>query len=292
VSYAGLSIEQARRALSAELKASNIETPDLDARVLLGEALGLDLTALIAAGDRRLNEDEAARLTTFLERRKTGEPVARILGRKEFWGLSFALSDATLVPRPDTEAVVEAALDALKKDACTNDHLRIADLGTGSGAILLALLSELPNATGIGTDINPAALVIAEQNAERLGFAGRTSFIESDFASALSGRFDLIVSNPPYIRSRDIDDLALDVRAFDPHIALDGGNDGLGAYRVIAPQARRLLRPGGLLIVEVGRGQDREVPQIMAATGLLFDGLAKLDINGIARALTARNPLF
>jgi release factor glutamine methyltransferase len=292
VNLKGQTVEAARRVIRDALEASRIETPDLDARILLGETLALDLTGLISAHDRKLDEREAATLESYVQRRSRGEPVARIVGRKEFWGLSFALSGATLVPRPDTETIVEATLDALKKDNRLQDELRLADLGTGSGAILLALLSELPHATGVGTDINPDALVTARDNAERLGLAARAAFSHGDYASALTGPFDVIVSNPPYIRSQDIPGLPVDVRGYDPHLALDGGTDGLDAYRAIAPQSRRLLKPNGLLIVEIGQGQDRDLPQIMASAGLLFDGLARADLNGVNRVLTARNPLF
>jgi len=289
VTLTGLTVEKARRAVSGELNAANIETPDLDARILLCGILKLDLTGFMTAYERKLNDGEAAELASFVQRRKSGEPVARILGCKEFWGLSLALSPATLVPRPDTETAVEAALAALKRDNRSNDRLRIADLGTGTGAILLALLSELPNAEGIGTDINPEALATAQRNAQSLGLGARTAFVHSDYATALDGPFDLIISNPPYIASGDIDGLALEVRAHDPRVALDGGVDGLDAYRAIVPQARQLLRADGILVVEIGQGQGPDVARIMAAEGLESDGLAITDINGIGRVLTARN---
>jgi len=288
----GLTVEQARRAVSAEFDKAAIETPDLDARILVGEVLKLDLTGLIVSHDRTLDDREAACLEGFMRRRLSGEPVARILGRKEFWGLPLAVSRETLVPRPDTETVVEAALEALRHDNRIKDCLRIADLGTGTGAILLALLSELPHAEGIGTDINPAVLITAGLNAESLGLGARAVFVESDYAAALEGPFDLIVSNPPYIAAGDIEGLAIEVRTHDPHIALNGGADGLDAYRAIIPQARRLLRGGGILVVEIGQNQGPEVARIMAENGLVFDGTTKADMNGVERALTAINPLF
>jgi len=292
VSTAGRTLDDARRETRARLEAAGIETPELDARLLLGEVLHLDLTGLIAAAARTLNADEAMRLEIFLQRRIAGEPVARILGHKEFWGLPLTLSPGTLVPRPDTETIVEAALDLMKQDGRINDRLRIADIGTGSGAILLALLSELPNAQGIGTDINPDALRTAARNAATLGLSERARFIECNYADALHGPFDLIVSNPPYIPSRDIDGLAIEVREHDPRLALDGGSDGLDAYRVIAPAAFELLAPGGVVVVEVGLGQAGDVARLMAEKGL-DSGLApKADLNGIERGIMARKPLF
>jgi release factor glutamine methyltransferase len=240
-SLAGQSIETTRRNLATRLEAAGIDSAALDARLLISAVLHLDLTGLIAQGARQLTTDEADRLEAFAQRRIAGEPVARILGTREFWGLPLSLSADTLVPRPDTETIVEAALDTLRADGRTHDALRIADLGTGTGAILLALLSELPNATGIGTDLSAAALDTAKANAHHLGLAPRADFMMSNYAEDLSGAFDLIVSNPPYIRSAEIAALAVEVRDHDPHLALDGGTDGLVAYRRIAPHAARLL---------------------------------------------------
>jgi release factor glutamine methyltransferase len=212
--------------------------------------------------------------------------VARIVGEKEFWGLPLSLTSATLVPRPDTETVVEAALEIFRKTS--DGALRIADIGTGSGAILLALLSEWPRARGTGTDISEAALRTARGNAARLGLMPRAAFVACDYAGALSGRFDLIVSNPPYIRSRDIETLAIEVREHDPRRALDGGIDGLDAYRAIVPQARALLAPGGALILEVGHGQSADVEALLTIAGLELAGTPKLDLAGVRRAVLGR----
>ena len=285
-SFAGQSVEGARRALATLLNSSAIETSELDARLLVGAVLGLDLTGLITAAARRLTDEEGGKLDTFARRRMTGEPVARILGVKEFWGLPLRLSAATLVPRPDTETVIEAALEHMGADRLRT--LRIADIGTGSGAILLALLSELANATGIGTDIGLDALRTAQTNAGALGLARRAAFVACDYSAALSGAFDLIVSNPPYIRSEDIRGLAEEVQMHDPHRALDGGADGLEAYRRIAPEAVRLLAAGGMLIFEVGLGQDADVSQIMANAGLTLTGSPRADLRGIPRAVMGR----
>jgi release factor glutamine methyltransferase len=285
---AGQSIENARRALTARFKAHAIDAAELDARLLAGAALGLDLTGLIMAANRLLTSEESTRLAQFAERRLSGEPVARILGHKEFWGLSLQLTPATLVPRPDTETIVELALEMLRANNATKHPLRIADLGTGSGAILLALLSELPGAQGFGTDISEAALQTARANAAHAGSADRATFIVSDYAAGLSGPFDLIVSNPPYIRSADIASLAAEVRDYDPMAALDGGADGLDAYRALIPQAACLLAPGAALVVEAGQGQSRDIEALMTAAGLTQERPPKADLAGIPRAVAGR----
>ena len=285
---AGQTIETARRALTARFKANAIDSAELDARLLAGAVLGLDLTGMIAAANRRLTADESVRLDQFAQRRLAGEPVARILGHKEFWGLSLQLSPETLVPRPDTEAVVELALEMLRADGTANRPLRVADLGTGSGAILLALLSELPEAHGFGTDISAAALQTAAANAARAGLAGRATFIACDYATGLSGLFDLIVSNPPYIQSADIGGLAAEVRDYDPLAALDGGADGLDAYRALIPQAACVLAPGAVLVVEAGQGQSGDIEALMTAAGLTRERAPKADLAGIPRAVAGR----
>jgi release factor glutamine methyltransferase len=287
-SLAGQTVETARRALAARFKSGAIESAELDARLLVGATLGLDLTGLITAAHRQLTANEATRLEDFARRRLAGEPVARIVGHKEFWGLTLTLSRETLVPRPDTETVVELALELLRADGSLSRQLRIADLGTGSGAILLALLSELPNAQGFGTDISAQALQTAAINAGNAGFSKRATFIACDYASRLSGPFDLIVSNAPYIRSVDIAGLAAEVREYDPLAALDGGADGLSAYRALIPQAARLLAPGAALVMEAGEGQSGPIAGLMAAEGLTPAGLPKADLTGIQRAVAGR----
>jgi release factor glutamine methyltransferase len=284
-SFAGQTVDAARRALTAQLKTAAIESAELDARILTGHALGLDLTGLISTAQRQLTRDESARLEAFARRRLAGEPVARILGEKEFWGLPLQLSSATLVPRPDTETVVELALELLRAGGTLDRALRIADLGTGTGAILLALLSELPAAQGFGTDISEAALHTASANAARTGLSNRAMFVVCDYAGGLSGPFDLIVSNPPYIRSADIDGLAAEVRNHDPPAALDGGADGLDAYRALIPQAAALLAPGAALVVEAGQGQSARIQALMTAAGLMPVVTPKADLAGIPRAV-------
>ncbi|MEI9804531.1 MAG: peptide chain release factor N(5)-glutamine methyltransferase [Pseudolabrys sp.] len=209
---------------------------------------------------------------------------ARIFGVKEFWSLSLHVSEAVLVPRPDTETVVEAALDFIVRGGQRMEALRILDIGTGSGALLLALLTEIPRSLGTGTEISAAALAIARTNAERLGLALRCTFVECDIAEGLAGPFDLIVSNPPYIAHDEIATLAPEVRDYDPMLALDGGSDGLNGYRAIAHDARRLLAPGGRLFVELGAGQESAVRALFTDAGLTV-GAARKDLAGISRVL-------
>lgn len=285
--FTGQSIEGARRALSAQLRSARLDEAELDARILIGAALGLDLTGLIAQAARPLTAAEASRLAQHAQRRIAGEPVARILGTREFWGLPFRLSEATLVPRPDTETVVELALEILREQQPSHPP-RIADIGTGSGAILLALLHEIPDAFGVGTDLSQNALRTARANAIALGLDDRAGFVACSYASALRGPFDLIVSNPPYIPSAEIAKLSTEVREHDPHLALDGGNDGYDAYRALIPQASDRLAPGGALIVEAGQGQARNIETLMRGAALSVDRSPKADLAGIPRAVSAR----
>ena len=280
----GITIATARRLLAQSLRAQGVDTPDFDARLLVGHALGLDHAGLASAGERLLTAAEADALAAFAARRQAREPVARILGRKEFWGLTLHLNAATLVPRPETETVVEAALAALSH----NRTQRLADLGTGSGALVLALVSELPAAFGVGTDVSIPALDCACDNAAALGLAGRTAFLACDYGAALAGTFDLVIANPPYVPHDEIATLAPEVRDFDPKRALDGGPDGLAGYRTIAADARRLLAADGTLVLEIGAGQSDAAIRIVAAGGLRLCGPPRRDLAGVARALVAR----
>jgi release factor glutamine methyltransferase len=212
--------------------------------------------------------------------------MARIVGTREFWGLPMIVTPAVLVPRPETETVVEAALALVGQDR--GRALRIADLGTGTGAILLALLSELPNARGVGTDVDPNALGVARRNAAQLGLAERSEFLQGDYGTTLAGPFDLVVSNPPYIATSEIATLDREVRDHDPRLALEGGIDGLDAYRAIAADAKRLLAPSGHLLLEIGRGQEREVARLLTQAELALTGEPRHDLAGIARVLVAR----
>jgi len=280
----GATVAAARRMLAEAFRAARLDAPALDARLIVGHALDLDHTALIGAAERALSEDEAADVTDFAMRRLAREPVARIIGCKEFWGLPIRLGPATLVPRPQTETVVEAALAAVDATGGRARTLRVADLGTGSGALLLALLSEMPHAVGVGTDVEPCALAVARDNAARLGLADRTHFVTCSFGAPLAGGFDLVVSNPPYVAAGDIAGLAPEVRAYDPRIALDGGPDGLAAYRAIAADGRRLIASRGRLVVELGAGALADVVAIFSAAGFVA-APARADLAGVARAL-------
>ena len=283
--FANLSVEAARRQLTQQFKLAHFATPELDARLLVGAATQLDLTGLTVAAQRPLQENESNLLMALAQRRLRREPVARILGEKEFWGLRLLLSTDTLVPRADTETVVEAALELIRAAGDPLEPLRIADIGTGSGAILLALLHELPTATGIGADISAGALRTAKANAERLGLAPRATFIECDYCEKLEGPFDLIVSNPPYIARNEIDSLAREVREYDPRRALDGGSDGLVAYRAMSRDIASLLDPGGAFALEVGKGQADDVAELHTIRP------HRHDLAGIPRVVWGRKPV-
>jgi release factor glutamine methyltransferase len=278
-------VGEARRVLARAFCDAGIASPELDARLLVGHALGLDHSGLAEQAKRPLREDQARRIGLLAERRIAREPVARIIGRKEFWSLELLVTPDVLVPRPETETLVEAALELVRSE--TDQNLRIADLGTGSGALLLALLIEFERAGGIGTDASPAALSVARENSERLGLTLRASFVACDFGEALKGEFDLVVTNPPYIAAQDWQQLDPEVRDHDPKLSLDGGRTGLAAYRRIAEDAARLLAPDAHLIVELGAGMAKPVDQIFSDAGLVNCG-TRSDLLGIPRAMILR----
>jgi release factor glutamine methyltransferase len=272
----------ALRRAAGLLAGAGIADGERDARFLLLGLLGLETKDLTLDGDRPIGEG-APLLEAALARRAAGEPVARILGAWEFWGLPFALVPETLVPRPDTETVVEAALAALPERRAP---LRLLDLGTGTGCLLVALLTELPNAFGIGLDRSEAALRAARKNAQTNGVGGRARFACGDWCASLRGPFDLVVSNPPYIPAATIAGLDREVAEHDPPAALDGGADGLDAYRRILGEigAGGILAPGAPVVVEIGYDQAVDVRTIGTEAGLTFTRLAK-DLAGHDRAL-------
>ncbi|TWB22748.1 release factor glutamine methyltransferase [Nitrospirillum amazonense] len=285
---APLPLRDVLKAAEERLAAAGCASPRLDVRLLAEEALGWSRTALLLDGDRPVPVEAQAALATLVDRRAAREPVSRILGRREFWSLEFRLAPDTLDPRPDTETLVETALRHLPDGQRPR---RLLDLGTGSGCILLALLSEMPGAWGLGVDIVPGAARAAAANAGALGFAGRSAFVVGSWTDALGGgtRFDAIVSNPPYIPAADIAGLEPEVRTFDPLRALDGGADGLAPYRHLATVAGGLLVPGGLLAVEHGAGQGADVAALFTAAGL--EVLERVDdLAGHDRVVAARRP--
>ena len=282
IKLAALTRRGALKEAVALMKAAGLDTPVLDARLIVQHALGIGWDTLYLKEDQPLTEPERARLEFELGRRAAHEPVSRIVGRRHFWTLDLAVSPDTLDPRADTESLVEAVVAALPD---RDLPLRLLDLGTGTGALLLALLSEYPNATGVGVDLSEGALATARINADSHGLGGRTTFAQGNWAQGLGGPFDVIVSNPPYIEQGDLAGLPPEVREHDPVLALDGGADGLDAYRALIPAIPALLAEGGMAVLEIGSGQADAVTRIAQSCGLTAAGRRK-DLGGIERALS------
>ncbi len=260
----------------AALAAAGVDAAGREARLLLAEATGLSQEQLLRDPGRPI---DAAGFRRLLDRRIAREPLAYILGWQEFWSLRFRVSPATLIPRADSETLIEAAVAARPQGVGS-----VLDLGTGTGCLLLAALSEFGAAWGVGADRNPAAAGLARQNARDLGFEHRAAFVCADWAAPIGARFDLVLSNPPYIARRDLSGLMPEVSGFEPTLALDGGADGLEAYRAVIAALPALLRPGGLAILELGAGQREPVAALAAACGLAAVS-ARRDLGGIERAL-------
>ena len=285
-------------AAAARLAAAGVADPRRDARLLIAAAIEAGPERLIAEPERVLGAAEAARIEASISRRAAREPVSRILGRRGFWSLEFEITPDTLDPRPDSEALVAAVLARIGAQGLVGAPLSVLDLGTGSGCLLLALLSELPAATGLGLDISAAALDVARRNARNLGLSDRARFEIGDWAGGWPGdwpgdwgagsadSWQVIVSNPPYIKDSEIGDLAPEVARYDPKMALTAGSDGLDAYRNLLPRAARLLERGGVLALEVGRGQQDAVTALLAASGLTPLSRYR-DLGGIERCLLA-----
>ena len=272
--------------VASMLSQAGFTEPRRAARRLVASTLDLTPAELLSHSEQVLDEQHTGRVRRALDRMAEHEPLSRIVGRREFWGLEFTLCGDTLDPRPETETVVEAVLRrVLDRDA----PLRFLDLGTGTGCILLALLSEFPAATGFGVDLALGAVMTARRNAAALGLAERAHFLVGDWGTAISGSFDVIAANPPYIGGAAIADLPPEVALYDPRLALDGGADGLHAYRSLVFELLRLLRPGGVFACEVGSGQAPAVAAILRARGLAVDGCER-DLAGIARCVMARAP--
>ena len=266
------------------LRGAAIEAPRLEARRLLAHVLNTSEEALLRDPRATVPAEKAAHFAALLARRVAHEPFAYLTGHVGFWTLDVEVSPATLIPRADSESLVEAALEA-----CTDKRapLSVLDLGTGTGALLLAVLSELPSASGVGVDLKPEAAALAARNAARLGLAGRARFLAGDWAAAVSRRFDLILCNPPYIESAAITGLMPEVARHEPASALDGGADGLDAYRRIIADLPRLLAPRGVAVLELGQGQQAAVEALAKAAGLTPEA-CRADLGGVPRALVLR----
>ncbi len=256
------------KAAQARLKAAGIDSPAIDARLLLEAATGAGRVEILTDPYRAVPDDQMAVLDGYVERRLKREPVSRILGRKAFWKIMLNVTPDVLSPRPDTETLLDIALLAFEPHRVFS----VIDLGTGSGAILLAILAERAGATGVGTDVSSEALAVAKENAANLDLDGRAAFLRTEWATGFGDHsFDLVVSNPPYIPSDDIPGLDPEVREHDPILALDGGPDGLMAYRELAPEIRRILKPDGIFAVEIGWDQAAAVRSLFVEAG--FEGV-------------------
>lgn len=271
-------------AVRSALRSTRLETADLDARLLVAIIAGVEPHQLTIAGETPLPPTVRDRLEKALQDRLDGMPVHRILGAREFYGLRLGLSPATLEPRPDTETLIEAVLPLVREKVVAKGTCSIVDLGIGTGAIGLALLAECPEAHCLGVDVSPEAVATALENAEALGLGRRYSAIEGDWLSGVETRFDLIVSNPPYIPTADLASLSREVVDHDPMLALDGGSDGLDAYRIIAAQSEDRLEDEGYLALEIGIGQSQSVSALFAARGFVRTGVFA-DLGGVDRVL-------
>ena len=252
------------KAAQAQLKAARIDSPSIDARLLVEAATGASRMDILTDPYRVVSADQLSALAGFVERRLKREPVSRILGRKGFWKIMLNVTPDVLSPRPDTETILDIATLAFAR----NQPFTMIDLGTGSGAILLAVLAERTAATGVGTDISSEALAVAKENAANLDLEGRASFLRTEWATGFADHsFDFVASNPPYIPSGDIAGLDPEVKDHDPILALDGGPDGLQAYRDLAPEIMRILKPGGTFAVEIGFDQGPQVKALFEEAG-------------------------
>lgn len=270
-------------AATHRLRRAAVPEPRLDASLLLSAVMGEGRASLWARGEQALTAAQIRDFQRYVDERARRRPVAQIVGRREFWSLEFRVTADVLDPRPDSETLVEAALAA---QADRLQPLRLLDLGTGSGCLLLALLSELPGASGLGVDRSPAALAVATANAQGLGLAGRCRFLAGDWASAIAGRFDVVLSNPPYLAKDELSEVAPEVGEYEPRSALDGGDDGFAAYRTIVPELPSLLTPGGRVYLECGPGQAGPLSDMMAAVGLR-EIVRRHDLAGHARCVAA-----
>jgi release factor glutamine methyltransferase len=264
-----------------ELRGAGVDSARRDARLIMGAVLDQDVATIIGHPDRDLTAGQWARFRDLIARRRARRPLSQVLGRREFWGLEFRVNEHVLDPRPDSECLVEAVLERVRNRLAP---IRVLDLGTGSGCLLLSLLRELPAATGLGIDLSGKALDVARANAGALGLAGRTEFRLGSWFAGVDGSFDVVISNPPYIRTADIDGLMPEVARHEPRMALDGGSDGLECYRQLGGDLSDFLNPAGLAALEIGAGQADEVAAILAAGGLA-PAARRRDLQGHVRVL-------
>ena len=286
-----LSVGRLYRALAQAFRERGLATPELDARVLVSAACELSREAFALHQDRPVRARARETAEAYRQRRLDGEPVSRILGEREFWGLPFRLNAHVLDPRADTETLVAAVLELAAEEPRNPAPLSILDLGTGTGCVLLSLLNELPLARGIGCDRDWHAVRTAQDNAARIGVESRARFFRGSWLDAVSATFDFVVSNPPYIRSGDIADLPVEVAHHDPYSALDGGADGLAAYTAISMRSDDVLAPGGWALFEVGAGQAQDVIDILEpgfASSPGFEARVWCDLAGIERCVGVR----
>ena len=277
-----VTLGDALKAAAASLQAAGLEEPMREARALMTAILGD--RGLLLERLRPLTPSEQSRFEGFVQRRAAHEPLGRLTGQREFWSLPIGLSPDTLEPRPDSERLVEALLGKLTD---RERPWRLLDLGTGSGCLLLALLHDLPRATGLGVDCAPGAIEQAQRNAQRLALDDRAAFHRGNWGAGLPGPYDVVLSNPPYIATSALAELSPEVRLFDPAAALDGGPDGLAAYRALLPDARRLLRAGGWLALEIGFDQGESVLALVQAAGFVAPILLQ-DLAGQPRVILAQ----
>jgi release factor glutamine methyltransferase len=272
------------------LALAGIETAALEARVLLCHVCGITEAEVIAYPDKEIENKPAARFLHLVAQRGQRIPLAHLLGYREFWGLEFCVNAQTLIPRPETEFAVELAVKCAGDIHQKSGHVRILDLGCGTGCLLISILHEVKDASGIGVDINPQAVELAAKNAQNLSVEARTVFCCMNWGDELTETFDIIVSNPPYIRSGDIEGLMPEVSGYEPVRALDGGSDGLDEYRKIIPQARQLLNEQGVLILEIGAGQAGDVLRLLELNSFQShspDQPVQRDLAGCERIIVA-----
>lgn len=288
----GATLAEAWEAATRRLAAAGVTSPRLDARLLIQQVLRIDAARMLANSREPLAEPERSRLERLIDRRARREPISQILGEREFWSLPFRVTKDTLAPRPETETVIESALAFLGE---CRSPVSVLDLGTGSGCLLLTLLSECGNASGVGVDLSAAAIGVAQGNARQLGLEDRAAFLIGDWGKAIGGCFDVVLSNPPYIASGELPSLPPEVSAFEPRLALDGGADGLQAYRVLARQLPQLLSRDGAAFLELGEGQADPVTRVMEDQDLTVVAV-RSDLSdvprclAVARSSSPRNP--